>query len=114
MFMIANERNVVRVPKEAPLELLGPLGCGIQTGAGAVDDALKVRPWREFCGVRRGRGRLERGDGGARRRRTKSSGRCGAAGWRSRGIRRDAQVDAAKGDAVAAVKEITGGGGHSA
>jgi aryl-alcohol dehydrogenase len=39
---ICNERNIVKVPKSAPLELLGPLGCGIQTGAGAVINALKV------------------------------------------------------------------------
>jgi aryl-alcohol dehydrogenase len=41
-FAIANERNIVKVRKEAPLELLGPLGCGIQTGAGAVMNALKI------------------------------------------------------------------------
>ncbi|MCC2681282.1 MAG: NAD(P)-dependent alcohol dehydrogenase [Nitrosospira multiformis] len=48
-YALANERNVVRVPKEAPLELLGPLGCGIQTGAGAVMNALKVRPGSSFA-----------------------------------------------------------------
>jgi aryl-alcohol dehydrogenase len=37
---LAYERNVVKVPDEAPLELLGPLGCGIQTGAGAVLNSL--------------------------------------------------------------------------
>src|SRR5215469_13667809 len=31
-----------------PLERLGPLGCGIQTGAGAVMNALKVRPGDSF------------------------------------------------------------------
>ena len=35
-------RNIARVPVEAPLDLLGPLGCGIQTGAGAVLRSLKV------------------------------------------------------------------------
>ncbi|MEZ0342009.1 NAD(P)-dependent alcohol dehydrogenase [Mycobacterium sp. pV006] len=30
--------------KSLPLELLGPLGCGIQTGAGAVLEALRVPP----------------------------------------------------------------------
>ena len=35
-YAIANERNVVPVDQDAPLELLGPLGCGIQTGAGGV------------------------------------------------------------------------------
>lgn len=47
-YAIANERNVVVVPKEAPLELLGPLGCGIQTGAGAVLNSLKVRAGSSF------------------------------------------------------------------
>ncbi|EED36709.1 aryl-alcohol dehydrogenase [Luminiphilus syltensis NOR5-1B] len=40
---IAHERNTVKVPSDAPLELLGPLGCGIQTGAGAVLNSLKPR-----------------------------------------------------------------------
>lgn len=48
-FALVNERNVIRVPKEAPLELLGPLGCGIQTGAGAVINALKVSPGSSFA-----------------------------------------------------------------
>jgi aryl-alcohol dehydrogenase len=39
-FALVNQRNVVKVSPEAPLELLGPLGCGIQTGAGAVLNAL--------------------------------------------------------------------------
>lgn len=38
---LATERNVVRIPKDVPVELMGPLGCGIQTGAGAVINALK-------------------------------------------------------------------------
>ncbi|WP_064444787.1 NAD(P)-dependent alcohol dehydrogenase [Rhodococcus sp. YH3-3] len=33
---MASERNVVKIDKSIPLELVGPLGCGIQTGAGAV------------------------------------------------------------------------------
>ncbi|MDV7212605.1 NAD(P)-dependent alcohol dehydrogenase [Azotobacter beijerinckii] len=48
-YVIANERNVVKVPKEAPLELLGPLGCGIQTGAGSVLNALKVEAGSSFA-----------------------------------------------------------------
>lgn len=32
--------SLVRVPASAPLELLAPLGCGIQTGAGAVLNSL--------------------------------------------------------------------------
>ncbi|MBM7090889.1 NAD(P)-dependent alcohol dehydrogenase [Streptomyces sp. NPDC012461] len=39
---VTNERNTVKVRPDAPLELLGPLGCGIQTGAGTVLRALNV------------------------------------------------------------------------
>ena len=48
-YALAHERNVVKVPAAVPLELLGPLGCGIQTGAGAVMNALKVRPGSSFA-----------------------------------------------------------------
>jgi aryl-alcohol dehydrogenase len=34
-------RSVVPVPPDVPLELMGPLGCGIQTGAGAVMNSLR-------------------------------------------------------------------------
>ncbi len=40
---LASERNAIKVPKDAPLELLGPLGCGLPTGAGSVINSLKVR-----------------------------------------------------------------------
>lgn len=41
---LCRERSLVKVPRDVPLELLGPLACGIQTGAGAVLNALRVRP----------------------------------------------------------------------
>ncbi|RWZ51327.1 NAD(P)-dependent alcohol dehydrogenase [Halobacillus fulvus] len=41
MYAVAHERNVVKVDKDVELELLGPLGCGIQTGAGTVLNKLK-------------------------------------------------------------------------
>ena len=41
---LANERNVVKLPEDAPLELVGPLGCGIQTGAGAVMNSMAAHP----------------------------------------------------------------------
>lgn len=41
--VLAHRRSVVRVPRDLPLELLGPLGCGIQTGAGAVMNVLRPR-----------------------------------------------------------------------
>lgn len=43
-YSVANERNVVKVRQDAPLELLGPLGCGIQTGAGTVMNVLQPKP----------------------------------------------------------------------
>ena len=34
------ERNVVKVPDDLPLALMGPLGCGVQTGAGGIMRSL--------------------------------------------------------------------------
>ena len=39
---LATERNLVVVPKNLSLQLLAPLGCGLQTGAGTVMNSLKV------------------------------------------------------------------------
>jgi aryl-alcohol dehydrogenase len=39
---IIRERALVKVGAEAPLELLGPLGCGVITGAGGIINSLKV------------------------------------------------------------------------
>jgi aryl-alcohol dehydrogenase len=39
---LATERNLVKVSKDLPLEVLAPLGCGLQTGAGTVMNSLKV------------------------------------------------------------------------
>jgi aryl-alcohol dehydrogenase len=43
-YSVANVRNVVKVRNDAPLELLGPLGCGVQTGAGSVMNVLQPKP----------------------------------------------------------------------
>jgi aryl-alcohol dehydrogenase len=40
-YAIAKPRNAVVVRQDAPLEILGVLGCGVQTGAGAVLNALQ-------------------------------------------------------------------------
>ena len=47
-FSICRELNVVKVPKTVDLSLLGPLGCGILTGAGAVINALPVKKGSSF------------------------------------------------------------------
>ncbi len=39
---VASERNLVVLPDSIPLEIAAPFGCGIQTGAGGVLDALAV------------------------------------------------------------------------
>jgi aryl-alcohol dehydrogenase/geraniol dehydrogenase (NAD+) len=48
-YAIAREINTVSVPARLPLELLGPLGCGIMTGAGAVFNSLKLQPGQSIA-----------------------------------------------------------------
>lgn len=40
---ICSARNLVKVDDAIPLEIVGPFGCGFQTGAGAVLNSLKVK-----------------------------------------------------------------------
>lgn len=47
-YAIASEGNTVKVRPDAPVELLDPLGCGIQTGAGTVLRALRVAAGASF------------------------------------------------------------------
>lgn len=47
-FAICRQTNVIKVSKSADLKKLGPLACGIQTGAGAVMNALKVAKDKSF------------------------------------------------------------------
>ena len=46
---LCHERNLVKVATDVPLELLGPLACGIQTGAGAVMNALGIGSGASFA-----------------------------------------------------------------
>ena len=48
-YAVANEANTVKVRDDAPLELFGLLGCGIQTGAGTVWRALGVGAGATFA-----------------------------------------------------------------
>ena len=41
-YALGNERNVIKVADDVPLTFLGPLGCGFQTGAGAVMRSLSA------------------------------------------------------------------------
>jgi aryl-alcohol dehydrogenase len=38
---VATERNVTRLDRSIPLDVVAPFGCGIQTGAGAVLNAMR-------------------------------------------------------------------------
>lgn len=40
-YSLTDESNIVKVPKDVDLRLLGPLGCGLGTGSGAVLNVLK-------------------------------------------------------------------------
>jgi Zn-dependent alcohol dehydrogenase len=46
---IAREINTVVVSAKLPLELLGPLGCGIMTGAGAAIISLNLQPGQSLA-----------------------------------------------------------------
>lgn len=48
-YALADEKSAVKVPGDLPLELLGPLGCGVQTGAGAVINAFKLAPGQSIA-----------------------------------------------------------------
>jgi aryl-alcohol dehydrogenase len=39
-YAVTRERNTIPVRRDAPLEILGVLGCGVQTGAGAIMNSL--------------------------------------------------------------------------
>lgn len=41
---IVDERSIVKVDPDAPLDLLAPLGCGVMTGVGAIWNVLSPRP----------------------------------------------------------------------
>lgn len=41
---LADERGLTKVPKSADLTRLAPLGCGIQTGAGAIFNVIQPKP----------------------------------------------------------------------
>ncbi len=48
-YALSHTQNTVKVDTDVPLELLGPLGCGFQTGAGAILNALKVKKGRSLA-----------------------------------------------------------------
>jgi aryl-alcohol dehydrogenase len=48
-YSLADERSAVKVPDDMPLEIMGPLACGVITGAGSVINSLAVRPGQSIA-----------------------------------------------------------------
>src|SRR5438105_15077504 len=48
-FALAPAKDVVKLHRDAPVELLGPLGCGLQTGAGAVLNVMRPEPGKSIA-----------------------------------------------------------------
>jgi aryl-alcohol dehydrogenase len=48
-YSLADERSAVKVPDDLPLEIMGPLACGVITGAGSVINSLAVRPGQSIA-----------------------------------------------------------------
>ena len=48
-FAVAPAKDVVQIRRDAPVELLGPLGCGLQTGAGAVLNVMRPEPGKSIA-----------------------------------------------------------------
>jgi aryl-alcohol dehydrogenase len=48
-FSLATGRNVIKVPRDAPLDVLAAFPCGVNTGAGAVMNVLEPQPGDSFA-----------------------------------------------------------------
>jgi len=46
---LVSERSCVAAPRDVPLELLGPLACGVQTGAASVIETMRIRPGQSIA-----------------------------------------------------------------
>lgn len=42
-YSVVDAKSMIKIDKDIPLELVGPMGCGIETGAGAVFNRLKPK-----------------------------------------------------------------------
>jgi len=48
-FAVAPAKDAVKIRGDAPIEMLGPLGCGLQTGAGAVLNVMAPKAGQSFA-----------------------------------------------------------------
>ena len=113
-YSVTHRNNLVRVPDDMDLKLTGPLGCGIQTGAGSVLNALKPEPGSSLVVV---------GCGGVGMSALMAAKICGcypiiAVDTVDSRLELAAElgathtVNAARSDTVAAVMDLTGGGAN--
>lgn len=110
---LAHERNVVKVDATGDdLALMGPLACGIQTGAGTVMNALKVQSGKSF--VCFGTGSV--GLSAIMAAKVEGASTIIAVDMHDNRLALASElgathgINAASGDVVARIKEITGGG----
>jgi len=107
-------RDAVKVRRDAPLEFLGPLGCGPQTGAGAVLNVMKPEAGKSFAVF--GAGSV--GLAGLMAAKVAGCDPIIAVDIRTnrlqlaRSLGATHTIDNARDDAVAKTREITGGGAH--
>ena len=115
-YAVAHYHNVVKVDKDVDLALLGPLGCGIQTGAGTVLNRIKP----EF-----GSSIVVYGSGAVGMSAIMAAKIAGCAHIIAVDIHDSrlalaqelgatATINGSREDVVARIKEITGGGSHYA
>lgn len=109
---VCEARQAIKAPADIPLERLAPLGCGVQTGAGAVLNSLKVGP---------GQGLAVFGAGSVGLSAVMAAKAIGAGPIiavdlvperlaLARELGAADAIDARAGDPVAAIRELTGGG----
>src|SRR5215469_10981973 len=109
-------RDAVKVRRDAPLEFLGPLGCGLQTGAGAVLNVMKPEAGKSFAVF--GAGSV--GLAGLMAAKLSGCDPIIAVDIRAnrlelaRSLGATHTIDNAREDSVATIREITGGGAHFA
>ncbi|WP_320781101.1 zinc-binding dehydrogenase [Streptomyces sp. CRN 30] len=110
--ILVHENQLTAVPRRLPFDTAALLGCGVLTGVGSVLNGARVRPGETVAVIGAGGVGLN-AIGGAR---IAGASRIVAVDVRDGSLRRAREfgatdvVDSAATDAVAAVRELTGGG----
>lgn len=110
--MLVNERAVVKVTPDIPLDKAALIGCGVVTGVGAVQNTARVRPGETVAVVGCGGIGLNAVQGArlAGAERIIAVDRLDTKLELARTFGATDTVNAASGEAVGAIQELTGGG----